>query len=1002
MRFLRVVSLTLGLTVPTLLPAQVTGEQGRARLATDAGDPAAARDSAIQRLQAFLREYPESDLRPNALLQLGEMLVQRADERFAVQQRAAGGVTDTTAASGAPVSPDYSEPIARYEELLRNHPDFERIAAAAYTLGTLYASSQRHADAARAFALVVADTMAPQPMRAEAYFRLGDARFEVAAQAVGARRRQLFASAAEAYEQATQLAEPAGDIYFLAMYKLGWSYYNQATSENQNEYQLAVQTFDRLVEAYDRLTEEQQSRLGLRQEAIEYMAISFTQIGGAEATNRYFATRGGAPYRLQVLGRVATSLRDQGNFPQAILAYRTLLDEAGTDSSALDIQLEIIDIYRNRLLMADSAQMARLALVERFAPGSAWAQANPSRVEEAQAARQTALRESGQHLLASAQRSNDRQQFAQAADLYERYLREFPQADSARVVAVYLGEALFGEGQYVQAGGAYSRAAFGYAERDSVAQQAAQNAIVAFDSALARSANDRAVQDSLFLAVDRFVEAYPQTETAKLALQQKGRRASEVERWDAVADAFRTFARLYPDDPQAPRAQRLVADALYQQGQYAEAQVQWDVAQQSARERGQTALADSISRIRTSAAVSFADTLIKRGEYRRAAEEVYVAIADRNPDSPLAADALRDAIETYRTADSAFTARGDERAAREAKERAAALAERLVAQYPNYQFRRDYQLLRANYLADLGRREEAVTALQQLVGQNRNFEGRPDAMVRIALLLDSLGRDTDAAQAFEAFALAYPRDERAADAMWNAALSYAESGDQAAAAQAYGRFAQRYPNDERAAEARRAQIGALEGAGDPAAVEGTLAELCRRPTPDVRDLCAERSARIYFEAGARLWPEYDDLELRITGAVTAAAVNRASAPKRQLFERMIGQFQQAIETGHPLYLSAATYWAGLGQWEYGTYLRDVQLPASLSETQREDARQAAAQQAEEFFAQARNTWQALVERADQENMRNEWIDRARAALRGDVRVPPVPSGDDGSIDGGSE
>jgi TolA-binding protein len=948
--------------------------------------------------------YPESELRPNALLQLGELLVQRADERFNVQQRASGVSTDTTSATGStPARPDYSEAIARYEELLRSHPDFERMPTATYTLGTLYATEQRHADAARVFGLVVADTAAPQPLRAEAYFRLGDATFELAAQAAGARRRQLFADAAEAYGESTQLAEAGGDIYFLSMYKLGWSYYNQATSTNQDEYRQAVQTFDRLIEAYDQLSEEQQSRLGLRQEAIEYMAISFTQIGGAEAANRYFETRGGAPYRLQVLGRVATSLRDQGNFSQAILAYRTLLDEAPTDSGALAIQLEIIDIHRNRLLQADSAQMARLELVERFGPDSPWARANPGRVEEAQAARQTALRESGQHLLAAAQRTNDQQQFAQAAGLYERYLSEFPQADSARPVTVYLGEALFGQREFLRAGGAYSRAAYGFQDRDSLARQAAQNAIVAFDSALTRTATDRAAQDSLFLAVDRFVEAYPESETARLALQQKGRRASEVERWDAVAAAFREYARRYPDDPYTPRAERLVADALYQQGSYAEAQVQWDRAQGIARERGQTALADSISGIRTAAASNFADTLIARGEYRRAAEEVYVAMADRNPTGTGAADALRNAIETYRAADSAATAQGNQSASREAKQRAAELAERLVAQHPNYQHRTSYQLLRANYLADLGRRDEAVTALQQLVAQNPNLSGRSDAMVRIALILDSLGRDVEAAEAYEAFALAYPRDARAADAMWNAALSFAAGGDEAAAARAYGRFAQRFPNDERAGEARRAQIAALQGAGDPAAVEGTLAELCRNPTADVRELCAERSARIYYEAGARLWPEYDALELRLTGAVTAAAVNRATTPKRQLLQRMVGQFQQAIETGHPLYLSAATYWAGLGQWEYGTYLRDVQLPSSLSESDREQARQAAGQQADEFFAQARNSWQTLIEKADQENIRNEWVDRARNALSGDVRVPPVPSGGEGSTtDGGSE
>ncbi|HUF26536.1 MAG TPA: tetratricopeptide repeat protein [Gemmatimonadaceae bacterium] len=985
------------MAVPVVaLPAQ----QGGARLAADARDPAVARDSAIRQLQGFIREYPDSPLRPRALLQLGELLVQRADELFYAEQRGATPLDTTAAARSSAARPDYGEAIAHYEELVRRYPDFERISEAAYTLGALYALEQRHADAARTFRIVTEHEDSPQ--RAEAFFRLGDAEFEIAAQAVGAERRRRFAAAAQAYEQATQLAPADGDIYLLSLYKLGWSYYNQATATNQEEYRLAVQVFDRLIEAYDRLTAEQQARLGLRDEAIEYMAISFTQIGGAEAASSYFETRGGAPYRVQVLRRVATSLRDQGNFPQAVTGYRTLLAEAPTDTGALAIQLEVIDIYQNRMLVPDSAQIARLELVDRFAPGSAWAQANAARLAEAREARETALREAGQYELAAAQRTNAPARFGEAAQLYQRFVNEFPQSDSIRPVTVYLGEALFGQRDFGRAGAQYSRAAYGFPERDSLARQAGQNAIVAFDSALARARGDRSAQDSLFGAVDRFVEAFPQTEVARVALRQKGQRASEVERWDAMAAAYRQYAQRYPDDAYTPTAQRLVADALYRQGQYAEAQVQWDEAQRIALTRGQRALADSIAATRTTAAASFADTLIQRGEYRRAAEEVYVAIADRNPEGAQAPDALRDAIETYRMADSAAQRANDAAASRQAKQRAAELAERLVARYPNYRYRTNYQLLRANLLADLGRREEAVDALRQLTEQNRQFEGRADAMVRTALLLDSLGRTRDAAEAYAAFSTAYPNDSRAADAQFNAAVSFVEAGDSTAAAQAYGRFAQRFPRDPRAGEARGAQIAMLRGAGDIQAAESQLAQLCQRPTPETRELCAERNARRYFDAGVALWPQYDALELRVTGAVTRAAVDRASAQKRQLLQRMVGQFEQAINTGHPEYLSAATYYVGLAQWEYGNFLRDVQLPGTLGEQDRQAAQEGARQQAEEFYTQARNTWQALIETAQQENIRNQWVDRARAAIRGDVQIPPPGGTDDSASAGGSE
>jgi len=61
---------------------------------------APAGDTAIMRLERFLEQYPQSAMRPRALLQLGELLVRRADERFADRQRAGN---DTT------TRPDYTD-----------------------------------------------------------------------------------------------------------------------------------------------------------------------------------------------------------------------------------------------------------------------------------------------------------------------------------------------------------------------------------------------------------------------------------------------------------------------------------------------------------------------------------------------------------------------------------------------------------------------------------------------------------------------------------------------------------------------------------------------------------------------------------------------------------------------------------------------------------------------------------------------------------------------------
>ena len=986
--------LALLIAAPAVAAAQATPVRWvtAARVADDA-----TRDSAITKLEDFLTEYPNSPLRPNALFQLGELLVRRADEQFAESQRAATS-TDTTAGRSreGQVRPNYAPAISTYEELVRRFPNFDRIDAAAYTLGTLYNAQQRYSDAARVFEIVTTKT--DSRFRGEAFFRLGDAIFELASKERGAQRSALFSRSAAAYEEATKIAPKDSDIYFLALYKLGWSYYNQATRTTQAEYQRAVEVFGQLVDSYDKLTPDQQARLGLRGEAIEYMAIAFTQVGGADAANKYFETHGGLPYQQTVLRRVATGLRDQGDFPRAVEAFQALIAQTPTDSSSLSVQQEIVDIYQNRMLEFDSAQVARLKLVDNFAPASAWAQANPGLAARAQAAREDALRQSGQLLLARAQQRNDKAQFASAAALYARYMGEFGQSDSAQVVNNFYGAALVGQGDFARAGAEFARTAFDYSDKASpFAQEAGRNAIVAYDSALARNKADRATQDAYFSTVDRFASQFQTSDLAKKALIQKGRRASETQRWEVLEQTFRDYAQRYPDDSYTPAAQKLVGDALYKQGKYAEAQVQWEAAQQFAASKGSRALADSISTLRTKAAVTFADTLVKQGNYERAAEDVYVALADKNPKSDRAAGALRDAIETYMLADSSARARNDAPASDRARQRAIELSNRLVSEYPTYQYRLTYQRLAARLLAETGKNEEAVAALQKLTTQNRNFEGRADAMVQLAVTLDTLGKKKEAAAAYEEFASSYPSDKRAADAQYNAAATYVQAGDTASGSRAYSTFASRFPRDSRAAQARQLRIGLLQAAGDSTSARTELARLCSGTlTSDLRATCAAQTGDRYFRQGASQFDEYqqEKLVIRTLKQLNAAGVKAASARKQRLLAQLASVFKKAIESGDPKAIAASTYYLGLAQFEYGNFLKNVQLPTGLTPEQEAAAQQGSATQAEQYFTNAKQTWQALIDKSDQDAQLKAstdaapWVERARNAVQGNVDTNP--------------
>jgi TolA-binding protein len=985
--------------------------------------PKSIADSAIVQLESLLQRYPDSPLRPGALYELGELLTRRADERFAASQRA-----DST---GGAARPDYTDAIARYEEIVKRFPNFDQIDGAAYTLGTLYSFDQRYAEAVPMFELVASKDQSPH--KAEALFRLGDAEFEIAANQKGDARIATFGKAATAYERAAAASPANGDVYFLSLYKLGWAYYNTATPQNPAGYNQAVEVFGRLVDAYDKLTPDRQQRLGLREEALAYMAISFTQVGGASAADKFFASRAdSASLKIPVLRRVAAGLRDQGDFAKAVDAYQELLVEAPDDSSALSTSREVIDIYQNRTLEPEKAQGARLALVQKFGPGSSWIAANPTHEKDVATTREEVLRQSGQYELAKAQGSPTqiapagkgrkkgkpdagtqqeavavtpaaREHYTEAARLYGIYMADYGQSDSAREVDIHYADALYGAGDFRHAGTEYTRAAFNFPSDTfdvavrNASQQSAQNAIVAWDSVTVHNATDRAAQDSLFAAVDNFSTRYPHSEIAKKALIEKGRRAAEGGRWDVEAQTFRIYALQYPNDPYAATAAKQVGDALYKQGKYADAQLQWDSAAATARATGRKAFADSITGVQQGAAAGYADSLIKSGAYDKAAKEVYIALADKNPSSEKAPDALRNAIETYMLADSAARAKGDANASKDARTQAATLANRLVTEYPLYRYRLQYQTLYADLLEEIGEGDQSVAALRKLIADNPAWRGRADAEIKIAVRLDSLGKGKEAGAAYQQFAADYRQDPRAPDALYNAAVTYLQAKDTLTAAHMYGEFVDRYPKDSRAAEARVYRVQLLRAGGDTATAGQDLNRLCSllNPPPELKGDCAARAGRTAFDEGLAEFLRYRDVKLVIAtrGQLTAAGVKKASALKQKMLETVTQDFTRAIESGDPQYLAAGSYYVGYAQWEYGNFLKNVQLPKSLTDAERTAASQGAGAQAQGYYTQAQKTWQALVDKAGQDGIKNAWIDLARDGTTGKVPdLPPTPGG----------
>ena len=257
----------------------------------------------------------------------------------------------------------------------------------------------------------------------------------------------------------------------------------------------------------------------------------------------------------------------------------------------------------------------------------------------------------------------------------------------------------------------------------------------------------------MFSVINAYAEHYPHTDVAKRALIEEGRRASEPGRWDVMASAFRQYAAQYPRMRIRRRRSKLVGDAMYKSGKYRRrpGTVGFGVRDRRAH---RAASAGGLREAHPGRRRVDVRRLARQGRAVSAGgAEVYVAYADANPTSEKAADALRDAIETYMLADSVARRAGDEAASKDARTHAAELSKRLITQYPLYRYRLQYQTLYADLLAEIGKGDESIEALRKMIEDNPEWHGRADAEIRLAVRLDSLATKKEAATAYEQFAV---------------------------------------------------------------------------------------------------------------------------------------------------------------------------------------------------------------------------------------------------------
>src|SRR5450432_4571213 len=389
--------------------------------------------------------------------------------------------------------------------------------------------------------------------------------------------QQNYKTSLAAYEKV--LAYPKSPLYDLALFKTAWCYWKLGDT---NKSALRFKDVLDLAKKKAGRSEDQQKRAEeLQGEALDYLVELFTEDDTKSAHDafEFLAQIGGKQYSRKVLKQLADTVFDQTRYERAVEAYRLLIELDPNSSDAPDYAGKIVEGYQ---LMGDIktavAEMRKLASA--YGGRSAWAAANkdrPKTVEHARAMAEELIRTLAKTMHAEAQQTEkttkvvDRDRYARAAEAYQFYLANFPEAPDTVELRYLRADILYFKlGKYEDAGREYLAVGktqpVGKYYKDALLQ-----AMGSFEkvrkpiSSNGSGSGKREITDSDRLfgeAADLYATLFPKDKEIVTVIYKNGQFFFDYGDYDEAIKRFGLIVEGHPDDPNAGPAGDRILESL--------------------------------------------------------------------------------------------------------------------------------------------------------------------------------------------------------------------------------------------------------------------------------------------------------------------------------------------------------------------------------------------------------------------------------------------------------
>ncbi|WP_232831375.1 tetratricopeptide repeat protein [Peristeroidobacter agariperforans] len=373
-------------------------------------------------------------------------------------QLASGGHAVET--SNQPAASGPLEAIALYDQLLAEYPTYEHNDKVLYQKSRAYDELGRTEEAMQTMERLI-DSHPESRYIDEVQFRRAEYFFT----------RRKFRDAERAYEAIIALGARS-EYYELALYKLGWTLYKQDFYDEALHRYIAL--LDHKVSiGYDFNARHEEGDERRVADTFRVISLSFSNLGGPEVVNEYFAAKGSRTYEDRIYSNLGEFYLTKLRYHDAAAAYKAFIGLYPLHRTSPHFSMRVVEIYTKggfqKLVLDSKKEFAKTYGVH----AEYWRHFAMDESPEVVSYLKSNLKDLANHYHAQYQRADLAEEkpanYREALQWYREFLSSFPTDADSPPTNYQLADLLLEEKNFGEAAREYERTAYDYPTHEKAA-----------------------------------------------------------------------------------------------------------------------------------------------------------------------------------------------------------------------------------------------------------------------------------------------------------------------------------------------------------------------------------------------------------------------------------------------------------------------------------------------------------------------------------------------------